>query len=155
MRLIHYTDEKFSLEPRKYEQFDLSSYSKPKGLWVSVEGDCDWKSWCEVESYRLEGLKVSYEVKLKESANILHLKTSWEILEMFEKYPFKTRNRDLDYDTYNLNWKEIEDKFSGIIISPYQWNCRLSPKCSWYYGWDCASGCIWDLNCIEEFKLNE
>ena len=25
----------------------------------------------------------------------------------------------------------------------------------WYYGWDCASGCIWDVSCIEEFKLRK
>ena len=43
----------------------------------------------------------------------------------------------------------------GIIISPYQWDCRLALESGWYYGWDCSSGCIWDISCIQDFIFLE
>lgn len=30
---------------------------------------------------------------------------------------------------------------------------RLDNRCTWYYGWDCASGCIWDKDAIEHYYL--
>lgn len=152
-KLIHYTKEKFSLETKDYGQRELRWRAKPNGLWISVEGPYDWKWWCESEGYNLENLVVSYEIKLKESAKILYLESEEEIFEMAEKYPAKTRTWDADLDTYQLNWNEIKKKYQGIIIPQYLWGCRMSQKSCWYYGWDCASGCIWDLTCIEEFNL--
>ena len=152
MKLIHYTNEKFSLEPRKYDPYDQSKLSwqpKPNGIWVSVEGEYDWKCWCESENYELEHLAVSYEIELKEDANILHLKTSEEIFEFTKAYKNPIRNY-----TYEIKWDEVKAQHQGIIISPYRWDCRLSLEASWYYTWDCASGCIWDLDCIKEFKLS-
>jgi hypothetical protein len=155
MRLVHYANEKFSLEPKEYAQSELSWQAKPNGLWFSVEGPYDWKWWCTGENFNLENLAVSYELKLKENAKILYLETETEILEMAEKYPFKTRTWDADSDTYQLNWNDIKKEYQGIIIPQYLWACRMSQNSCWYYGWDCASGCIWDLDCIEEFKLME
>ncbi len=57
--------------------------------------------------------------------------------------------------TYQLEWDKVKDKYQGIIIAPYQWECRLALETCWYYGWDCASGCIWDLDCIKEFIKQE
>jgi hypothetical protein len=156
MRLIHYTNEKFSLEPRKYEQAELSWQAKPNGIWFSVEAEnvgYNWKEWCELERFQLQSLQYSYDIILKEYAKIIHLKTSEEIFQFTKKYPLKTRDWDVEWDTYQLEWNEVKKIYQGIIISPYQWPCRLSLESCWYYGWDCSCGCIWDLDCIEEFKL--
>lgn len=158
MRLIHYTNEKFSLEPRKYDQSELDWQAKPNGLWITVEGPYDWKWWCEEEEYNLERLIVSYEIKLKEDAKILYLITEREILNMSIRFPYIKPQWDnpegqLICRTYEIDWKKVKEKYQGIIIPQYFWDCRLSEKSCWYYGWDCASGCIWDLECIEEFKL--
>lgn len=158
IKLIHYTNEEFELESWEYLQSELHWQAKPNGLWVSVEGENlgeGWKEWCEGEPFRLENLVVSYEVILKEDANILHLKTAQEIFEFTKQFPLKTRDWDAEWDTYQLQWDGVKKKYQGIIISPYQWQCRMDPKTCWYYGWDCSSGCIWDLTCIEEFKLIE
>jgi hypothetical protein len=152
MRLIHYTEKEFELEPRVYDQAKLKWYAKPHGFWVSVEGEDDWKEWCEKENFRTEGLLVSYDVILKENAKILHLKTTYEIIEFTKIYNRSTRPC---FDTYEINWVKLKDLYQGIIIAPYQWDCRLALETSWYYTWDCASGCIWDLDCIEEFKLRK
>lgn len=155
MKLIHYTNEKFSLEPMTYDQQESIWQAKPNGLWFSIEGDYDWKWWCEAENFNIENLVVSYEIELKEDANILHLKTPEEIIEFTKQYALSTKDWDIEYDRYQLKWDKVKEKYQGIIISPYQWDCRLRLGTSWYYGWDCASGCIWDLECIKEFKLME
>jgi hypothetical protein len=158
MRLIHYTDMPIEvLEPRIYEQKKDSWKAKPTGFWFSVEiserlpNNYNWKEWCESEKFCLESLVFSYEITLKESANVLHLKTEQEILEFTKQFRLKTRYWDAEWDTDQLEWDEVKKKYQGIIISPYQWSCRLALETSWYYTWDCSSGCIWDLNCIEKF----
>jgi hypothetical protein len=39
------------------------------------------------------------------------------------------------------NWERVARDYDGVIISPYQFNRRMTLM--WYYPWDCASGCIW------------
>lgn len=156
MRFIHYSSKKITeLESREYYQDKMDWQTKPHGLWISVEGipgDYNWKKWCKDERYRLKHLTYSYEVIFKDDARILHLKTPEEIFSFTKEYPNKTRDWDAEWDTYALDWHRVKDKYQGIIIAPYQWGCRLCLKSSWYYGWDCASGCIWDLTCIKEWK---
>ena len=154
-KLIHYTNEKFSLEPRKYDQAECFWQAKPNGLWISVAGEDDWENWCKSEGFNLENLAISYEIKIKKDAHILHLKTAQEIRDFSMLYILPTRYWDSDSDTYQIKWDKVKEKYQAIIISPYQWSCRLALETCWYYGWDCASGCIWDLDCIEEFKLME
>lgn len=51
-----------------------------------------------------------------------------------------------------IDWVKVKPLYDGIIITPYQWRCRLDPDIFWYYSWDCASGCIWNLETIETTK---
>lgn len=44
-----------------------------------------------------------------------------------------------------ISWKKVRKNYDGIIIAPYQWDCRNASETTWYYPWDCASGCIWNL----------
>jgi hypothetical protein len=161
IKLIHYSGLHLDkLEPFTYDQKEKIYHAKPLGVWVSVEGDSSednisWKEWCISENFQLEHFKHSYEVILKDDANVLHLKTSDEIFEFTKKYPLPLEKGWYSWrskDTYQIDWVKVAEKYQGIIIAPYQWDCRLSIDCSWYYGWDCASGCIWDLDCIKEFK---
>lgn len=158
MKLLHYTDQEFELKPRNYVQRKPDWQNKPPGLWVSVEGEHDWKYWCEAEGFHLEGLAVSYEVVLKEDANVLYLTTSEQIINLRLEYPWiKPQWRDAEgmrlCGSYEIDWDKMMGKYQGIIISPYQWDCRFHNDACWYCGWDCASGCIWDIECIKEFKL--
>lgn len=157
MRLIHYSSDKITLENRIYDQKDNDWHAKPSGLWFSVESEnfpkhnYNWKKWCEVEKFRLENLRCVYEICLSTSSNILILKTANQIFEMAKKYPY---SREI-WDTAELDWFKIKQEYSGIIIAPYQWDARLSMRSTWYYGWDCSSGCIWDTSVIEKFELLE
>ena len=155
-RLIHYSSEKINvLEKREYDQNLATFQHKPKGLWISIEGEDDWKNWCIAEKFELQCLTFCYEIILKEDANILYLKTAEEIFDFTKKYSLIQMISYLQYDTDQIDWLKVKQDYQGIIISPYQWVCRLSSKSTWYYGWDCASGCIWDLEAIKEFKFLE
>ena len=49
----------------------------------------------------------------------------------------------------SIDWKKVASKYDGIEINPYQFEARY--QYLWYYGWDVASGCIWNLKSV---KLN-
>jgi hypothetical protein len=155
MLLIHYSKSIIeSLDDRPYLQTELSWQAKPNGLWISVEDEgsgYNWREWCIAEDFVVDRLKYSHQLILKPSAKIIHLKTPEEIFEFTKKYAAPTRFFDKEYDTNEINWDEVKKEYQGIIISPYQWDCRLALESQWYYGWDCSSGCIWDLKCIQEF----
>lgn len=155
MKLKHYArTSKFDL----IRDWDYSTYpprgDKPSGFWVSVEGEDDWKSWCSDEEYYLEWIENEFDVALSESANILHLSSAEELLKFTQDY------RDSSTDTefirvmghdYNvaIRWTDLYSQYDGIIIAPYQWTCRLGFDTPWYYSWDVASGCIWNLDVID------
>lgn len=141
-------------------------FGKPHGLWFSVEDypeDMNWRTWCEAEEFRLECLKFRYRVKIRHNSDILVLSSSEDIVGFSRKYAgndpidFKKYTQDFsrpDY-IYIIDWNKVMEDYDGIIIAPYQWSCRLmNPTTSWYYGWDCASGCIWNLDVIESLILS-
>lgn len=126
---------------------------KPAGLWLSVDGDDDWKTWCESERYDGFG-KRAYAVTLKPDANILYLSTAGEIIAFTKKYGSK---HDLDgefnWAGHWINWQRVSEEYQGVIIAPYCWLLRLEREVNWYYGWDCASGYVWDAAAIESVAL--
>lgn len=159
MRLIHYTKSPIDfLEKREYLQTDLYYQSKPHGIWFSVEdyenfpNDCTWKEWCKNVDFYLEFLTRSYQIILNKDAKILHLKTKKELFDFTNLYRNTTGRSALENDTNEIQWDKVKSQYQGIIIAPYQWDCRLSSESSWYYGWDCSCGCIWDISCIKEFN---
>jgi len=154
--LIHY-----SYAPLDHLSFRDQSKSavKPKGLWVSVENGNDdgWKDWCLSEEFKLRNLNSESEVVLKTEAKILILKSIADIHAFTEMYKTKPPYIKDCSEVYNgttyINWSAVAEKHQGIIITPYQYGCRLNDNCFWYYGWDCASGCIWDPMAIKEVNL--
>jgi hypothetical protein len=166
-RLIHYSNE-YITEVRSVEQAPLEKASrvdKPKGLWVSAEGDDDWPSWCRSEDFRLAGLSHPTQVILRPSARILRINGAEDLLKFHEAYstvppwakkitpemldnlPYKNLPAP-DFRGYAVRWLDLAQEYQGIIIAPYVWSQRL--RLSWYYGWDCASGCIWDSNAVAD-----
>lgn len=133
---------------------------KPYGFWVSIEDFIDdqtWKSWCEGENFHKERLKTRHRIILKPHCNILVMKTHQELIDFSLKYSY---HDPMEYSThfkhsdkrpyvYRINWKTIKKMYDAIFIAPYIWNARLCSCATWYYCWDCASGCIWNMNIIE------
>lgn len=140
--------------------------SKPHGFWISVEDyeeDQNWRTWCEGEEFRLESLRYKHLIKIKES-RILFLKNREELETFSHKYSgndrlglnqYQRRFNDKPYICW-IDWETVTEEYDGIIIAPYQWDCRMMNSITaWYYGWDCASGCIWNMDAIESFIMVE
>lgn len=140
-RLLHYRSEPLEFEPaRTYVHRESWAYGKPDGLWVSVEGQDDWPAWCRGEEFRLDSLRHVYEVNLDPAAKIIRLTSPAELEDFHRIYAHPGKR-------WGIEWaRVVADGWAGIVIAPYQWSCRYGMD--WYYGWDCAAGCIWDLTAI-------
>lgn len=148
MRLIHY-----SIEPL------LKVYSRPHfeggagvhktpGLWVSVDGEYDWLAWCRDNNWGLEHFIYATEIVLTNDAAVKYLSSAADI-DQFTMDFYISQGPILKH---GLDWSSIRKRWSGIIISPYCWERRLSKHARWYYGWDCASGVIWDASAVKEIR---
>lgn len=152
MELIHYSHEKIdSWRPVSYLQ--KKDY-KPSGIWFSVREGKDpwgWKEWCVAEEFRLDKLKHSHVITLDSSANLLILNTPDKMWQFTKQYGRAIDWRS-DYLIY-CDWSAISKLYQGILIYPYFYQFRLGwSEFAWYYPWDCASGCIWDINAITDFS---
>lgn len=164
----HYTDEVFTFEQgRTYQQRGPMGHLKPNGLWVSVAGDDDWPSWCRDQEFRMGALGHLAMVTLTEDANVLVVSTPEQLDEFHEEFAvdddpaFNERMttgllRELPGFSpkrfWAMDWPTVAGKFDGIIITPYLWSRRLDGP-SWYYGWDCASGCVWNLSAVDAVEV--
>ena len=159
MELKHYTAMPLEFDPeRTYEQNSPRLYGKPLGFWVSVKGEYDWKSWCESEDFLTESLVYENAVVLRDDANILRINSVKGLHQFSTKYGIPETKSVPGYDPwveYAINWARVAREYDGIIISPYLYSWDLGDDLKWYYGWDCASGCIWRLQCIEEVLTGE
>lgn len=154
LKLRHYSDAPIGpiLSVGQHNVTNLMfPYAKPRGLWFSVEGEDDWKSWCLSEGFCLDRLTHVHEVVLDQSANILRLMSPDDIDWFGRRYGAPGRR---GYE-HGIDWGRVADAWQGIIIAPYVWERRLARNASWYYGWDCASGCVWDATAVTSVTLLE
>lgn len=159
LTLEHYTDKPFVFDQgRTYEQKEPMGMLKPVGLWVSVPGgDPDWPQWCRSEEFRVGSLAYRSVLSLRPDANVL-LITSPTGLDMFHgEYSvedetagawYRSRGAEQPRQFWPVDWRRVAREYQGIIVTPYLWSRRMDGP-SWYYGMDCASGCIWDLDAFE------
>jgi hypothetical protein len=145
MRLIHYSCA--ARVPSHVREDRQRVGTKPLGLWVSVEGEDDWPSFCVREDFSVRSLACATEVVLARSANVLVLTNSDELLAFSREYGVKGMYRL----QMKVDWPRVACAYDGIIIAPYIWECRLHEDAGWYYGWDCASGCLWRASTVHEF----
>lgn len=111
---------------------------KPKGLWYSLGNE-----WADFLKFDASDWAKTYnnvfilEIDLKKILKI----DSYEMLMEFD------RNHS-DGNMY-VDWGKIQKiGYHGVEIIPYQNDARFSIP--WYYGWDVASGCIWNTDCIKK-----
>jgi hypothetical protein len=154
MRLVHYSDRPIgTLEVRAQAPAPIHEGFKPLGLWVS-DDDCEdnWRAWCISTGIVLEQLTHVHDVDLAPDANVLRLTSASEIRAFTRDWSFV----DPDFSVIRqIRWPDVMTAYDGMIITPYIWSMRLDMESFWYYGWDCASGCIWHPRAIALVRLRE
>jgi hypothetical protein len=165
LTLLHYSKESqiklcnnFYSKYKEYAE-KTGDYFKPIGFWVSVQGEDDWLEYCKSCSFRMECCQFVHSVKLQPDSNILFLDTEQKIIDFSFKYcgennhVFRLSDDPEHKYIHKIDWFRVMNEYDGMIIAPYQWSLRLHVNTSWYYSWDCASGCIWNLDCIKYLDL--
>lgn len=139
--LLHYSAKAFS-GPVRSEAQEPGVSMKPKGFWVSVGNE--WEQWCRESEFGADRLGYVARVTLVPDANVLRLSGQIDLDNFTDEYgdPHSERR----FTIHCIRWDRVAEEYDGIIISPYVWERRL--ELMWYYGWDCASGCIWNARAI-------
>lgn len=149
-KLVHYTKEPFGFPGRFRDRGAMLPQPKPTGLWISVDGYGEgWADWCRLERYRLDDLALAYEATLAADASILRLSTP----DQLDEFTLQYQVEDALMRGFEIRWDAVADLYDGIIIAPYVYERRLTRHTYWYYGWDCASGCIWNRRGIAAMTL--
>jgi len=134
----------FTTFHNKQQRIPQTVFQKPAGMWYGC-GD-SWIDWLEREMpHWLEASNYLYEIELGEG--ILKISTDEEFTQ-FEK---EFLNIKTMFGGHAVNWPEVAKKYNGIEICPYNYNRRF--KSNWYYGWDVASGCIWNKKGVTIINL--
>lgn len=158
--LEHYTSEPLVFDRgRIYDQQKPRGFGKPVGFWVSVAGEDDWPSWCRSEEFCVGSLKNCSRITLAEDAKVLLVSSPGQLIEFHRAFSIEDPDRPLlegsDPFTTTFNrlhrpvvWSLVIERWQGVVFAPYLWSMRFDGP-SFYYGLDCASGCIWDLDAIK------
>jgi len=158
----HYSDQPVIFDRTRTYNVSKGRVGKPDGLWLSCPGDDDWPTWCRNEEFSLDSLSYQHNVTLHADAPVLWITTATELDAFCFAYSgppdewYTREDRSPLSDEYINNqrpieWDRVAATYHGIIITPYLYSHRFGPM--WYYGWDCASGCIWNLSVIDTFQL--
>lgn len=145
MELRHYTGAPMTFH-RDLIYLQRTNH-KPHGLWVSVPGEDDWVSWNKVEQWAF--IDYAYRVVLHAEADVRVMSDVNEFDAFHREYSVAPPWRPTaDEWLRDIDWARVASDCDGVVIAPYLWNRRMNPH--WYYSWDCASGCIWNLSAIRK-----
>lgn len=110
-RLIHFAKAPLSAV-RHVEQDNARGHYKPRGLWVSVEGNGDgWFDWCQGQRYGLDHLVHQNEIRLTAEAKILRLVCADDLDDFGTNFRMP---RPLS--TYRMiDWEAVARLYQGII----------------------------------------
>jgi hypothetical protein len=117
------------------------SSSKPSGLWYGI--GTSWIDWVKSEMPKWDYENI-FEVKINES-KVLKIDNIDDLYEFTEKYEDQSLNNTM-MSNYYIDWNKLSNEYSGIEIVPHIYEAVYD--LNWYYGWDVASGCIWNKNGI-------
>lgn len=136
---IHMSNKPINLIQKSYIQ---KPNMKPEGFWYGFGNE--WVDWCKYEMPDRIG-KYKYNVDVGDT-NILKIKTLNELKKFNQDYHSNLFDNDI---SMHIDWVKVASEYDGIEINPYQYQARFD--IFWYYGWDVASGCVWNLKNV---KLN-
>lgn len=156
--LLHYSASPFAgpLRSEAQQQGDDCPSWKPDGFWVSAgDGEDSWPAYYRRTWPEGTGLDYVQRVTLHPAARILHLRSAADLDRFTEAFGLTAPAwggglRGLGMSMGGIDWPQVAAEYQGIVIAPYVYAKRMA--LFWYYGWDCASGCIWDADAIASIE---
>ncbi|QNN99353.1 hypothetical protein SEA_SEPHIROTH_9 [Gordonia Phage Sephiroth] len=151
MKLMHFS-KTGTLELDRDRPYTTFREEKPDGLWVSNEDDYGWSQWVTDNEFGLETLEYAHDVLLAKDSRVFVISSLHDFDYFNHAYSKPGLLTEITGDPkYNApDWSLVQQHYQGIIFEHYFWERRM--EVFWYYGWDCASGVIWDLSAIEMFR---
>ena len=143
MKRVHFSSKPIKLIRSEKQLNKGGFFGKPNGFWYSIEGNGDgWSDWTAAEDFTDTNTQIAYELEVDLSKCIV-ISNKAELKTFTEKYKL------IRPSYHAIDWKKVARDYSGIEINPYIPTYELDSQFVWYYGWDCASGCVWDSRIIE------
>jgi len=150
---LHTTNKKMSLNDIYDVSQDkpLNTYQKPTGIWYGINDS--WLDWCIQEDFNGIGNYI-YQILIEED-KVLKIDNISKFEKFEAEYGIQANNilghRFAHRLMLAIDFEKISTQYGGIEIAPYLWEKRLESV--WYYGWDCASGCVWNRNVITKMRI--
>lgn len=150
MKLAHYSMN-YKMMPVNRQQ-SVYPNMKPNGIWVSDdEANRIWPEVVLSRKMNRKHLNYRHRVMLSKGANIKYIHTIEQLdqftLDFEAGLPWNRKG------SFAIRWNLVAEHYQGIIITPYLLLRRYNPMTNWYWPWDCAGGCIWDVSAIEFFQM--
>ena len=131
---------------------------KPHGLWYECQDGSatSWKDFCSYEMSSGYKYDQTYNIFLNHH-EILFIPDEHHFEKFYEMYkanPPYDPDGSKGFDKM-IDWPKVAEHYAGIEICPYLSSKRNDEDSFWYYGWDVASGCIWDPKGIKNLEKIE
>jgi hypothetical protein len=152
MRFVNYSNRTLTAVPTFCQNGGDSRWAKPIGLWFSVvdeNGNDSWKVTCRAKSIDLKPQPHATEIIFKHDARILWLSNAVAIDRLTTEHGFfpeyhESQSENPNYTRSAIRWDRVAEQYDGVIAAPH---CAARhQEQHWYFTWDCASGCIWNLD---------
>ena len=151
-----------------YSMLPLDNEHKPGGLWLSDDSDFGW--YASVSERKRSGssewadgdelLRYRYDFTIDPNQldQVLTLATPHD-LRRFTAHYREGRPRECvvdgtpGYGTH-IEWHRVKSDYKGILITPFLRDLSHrngDPDFHWYR-FDCASGCLWDITCLNRVQ---
>lgn len=153
MILSHFTETPaFTLDPKREYRIELDNW-KPAGIWLSDEvSNLGWRKWCSDEGFRQLQLKYEHTI-LCDAREWVVINNEDQFCAFHDEFQRPLEIGDKFSAIQLIDWARVKKRYKGILITPYQWEFRLTHM--WYYGWDCASACVWDCSTLRYMGTKE
>jgi hypothetical protein len=129
--------------------FDLSpcvGSFKPAGFWY-CEGD-EWADWCRDNEF---GFPENFRYRTTfylHPQRVLQIATVEQLLQFNAAYGRPALGDPRFESIREIDWSRVAESWDGVEIIPY---ARGALNASWYWGWDCASGCVWSERAVVDW----
>jgi hypothetical protein len=150
-----------------------------KGFWYSPGSfsKSSWVSWCSYEmpewvdptTHQYIACKILETAFVPSGApaepTVARISTENEFHEFHKHFACLLPIYENDY-VFGIDWDRVRHEgWAGVYID-FQYDCHrvIYPRptvassiqdqiCGWYHGWDCSSGCVWNIEAILSHRM--